>query len=547
MINLGRSTSEYETTDIKYLFEVPENYKELIKQEKWLIIGRKGSGKSTLVDYRKYYDEKAISYSIRPGNILANSILAIYSKITEKLTNGIKDISQIEFLEEEISMHISSVLNFLVYTKIMREVIDDKQNQYIDGCQKTIYDFLKNNDLISGSVLYRSIKFIRKATKGLKSIENLSSILEDTCEPSFEEAVDCFYEVLREQDKFILLYIDNIDDYGFDYSVRNRAFFNALVVTTMKINDVCLGEKVPFRVVLTIPSELYENTKLWNRDKIKNRRIYIRWNNPKKMKNLINKRIAVELNIKKNKPRYEGDIYSTSEGQTWSRFFPDNIYSKMGRKEETFKYLLRHTLYTPRTMLDICSAVLNAKEELGLTPEIMNDMSLTDETKLIQDVVEDESEEIADSVLDIFGKMYLNIRSLIFKFKSRPNIWTKMNFELFVRENCLGIVEDRTQYQKIINPDVVIDLLYRIGFVGFGSDTNIAPENCENYNLSFSYISKSRRHSNWDIAVISPIFYDYIGALPDQHVTIYPHKNLTLPPTTLKSIRNYDIARNCYC
>ena len=271
-------------------------------------------------------------------------------------------MDETEFLEESTSVHISNILDLIIHIDVMQKEIQEKQEKYLSNNEALIYEYLRNNDLISGSTIYKTLKYLRKITAGLKHIENLTNLLNES-EPSFESAQEAFYEYLKTSKKFITIYIDNIDDFGFDFSVRNRSFFNALLSTTMRINSDCMRRKIPFRVTLMVPSELYDTAVLWNRDKIKTRRIFLNWDTEEKIRNLVCKRIAIELNIKKSKPRYEGDIYSISKDQTWDRIFPEKIQNNVNKRENTLRFILRHSLYTPRTVLDICSAIINAKQD----------------------------------------------------------------------------------------------------------------------------------------------------------------------------------------
>jgi hypothetical protein len=542
MINLGRSVSEYEEQNIKYFFEIPPNYEEIISQEKWLIIGRKGSGKSTIIDYRTTNNHDTINICIRPGRKLTNIVLSVYNKVVHnvKTSDGIEQ----DHLEEEIALRMSSILHFLVHTEAMKSVVKDKENELLTDNSATIYNFLRNNKLIGGSTIFKSIKFIKTVTKGFKYIDNLSNVLDDCSDPTFEDAVDATYELLKDSQISVFVYIDNIDDYGFDYSVRNRAFFNALITCTMQINNDCLREKVPFRVILTIPTELFENTKQWNRDKIGDRSVYLRWNNEEKIRNLLSKRIAIELNVRKNKPRYTDDVFSISWDKTWEKIFPITISNKFDRSEETFIYLLRHTLYTPRTILNICSSILNHKVESGLSLDDSTGIDTSRYKNAIPQIVEEASIETSKSIIEIYDKMFNNIKKLLFKFKGRPNIWMLNSFEQFINSECIEVVSDRAKGFFLNDYITVSELLYKIGFIGFGYNTNIAPAGCEQYSLNFSYINSSRNNNACDIIVISPIFYDYIGIDPDEHSTIVPNKDLLLNPKTLKLIRSYNVIYN---
>lgn len=542
MINLGRSVSEYEEQNIKHFFEEPPNYEEMITQEKWLIIGRKGSGKSTIVDYRTSNNHGTINVCIRPGRKITNLILSVYNKVALNVKSS--DAIEHGHLEEEIALRMSSILHFLIHTEAMKNIIKGKENEFLTGNSKTVYEFLRKNDLIGGSTIFKSIKFIKTVTKGLKYIDNLANVLDDCSEPNFEDAVDATYELLKHTNNKVFVFIDNIDDYGFDYSIRNRAFFNALISSTMQINNDCLREKIPFRVILTIPTELYENTKQWNRDKIGDRSVYLRWNNEEKIRNLLSKRIAIELNVRKNKPRYSGDVFSIAWNKTWEKIFPNTIKNKFDRSEDTFTYLLRHTLYTPRTILSLCSAILNHKMESGCNLDELIGVDASKHSSAIPQIVEDASIEISKSIIDIYDKMFNDIKKLLFKFKGRPNIWLLNTFEQFINSECTDLVNDRGK-GKLLNDYIsVSELLYKVGYIGFGYNTNIAPPGCEQYSLNFSYINSSRNNNACDIIVISPIFYDYIGIDPDEHSTIIPNKELLLNPKTIRSLRSYNVKFN---
>ncbi len=540
-IDLGRSVAEYEGCNIHHFFEIPPNYKNIINKEKWLIVGRKGSGKSTLVDYRVSQNSDKKNICFRPGKKMANLVLSVYEGVSKKLKAD--DKIQADQIEEEISVRVSNIIHFIVHVEAMKSFILGKEDIFLTGKKAEFYTFLRKNNLIKKSAIYSSIKFIRKITKGLKYIDNLAGLLDDECDPGFDEVQEDFYEFLKEKNTPVFLYIDNIDDYGFDYSIRNRSFFNALVSTTMQINNDCIRDGIPFRVILTIPTELYDNTRLWNRDKVKDRSTHLTWNEKQPIKNLLCKRIAIELNVRKNKPRYCDDIFSISTEQTWDKLFPMTVLNKMNRSEDLFSYLIRHTLYTPRNMLSLCSEILNSRLKGGGT---LDDWEIFNNKEFLPKVVERESIDISKSILAMYEKMYKHINRMIQKLKGRPNIWLTQNFENFIENNLLNILEDRAKSEAITDKEILFEILYKMGLIGLGFNTHISPPSCENYELYFSYLNTSKSNNQSDIIVISPIFYDYIGINPDKLSVIVPDKNLLLNPKSIKAIRSYDHKVNFY-
>ena len=113
--------------------------------------------------------------------------------------------------------------------------------------------------------------------------------------------------------------------------------------------------------------------------------------------------------------------------------------------------------------------------------------------------------------------------------------------------NCLSIVKFRGSGTILDKDYMVIELLYQMGFIGFGNDTGVAPAGCEKYRLNFSYVrQQTKQLGKWDMCIISPIFYDFSDVNPDHLTLVLPHKTLLLKPKSVKAVRNYDAETNYY-
>ncbi|MCH9661757.1 MAG: hypothetical protein K0U54_12705 [Bacteroidetes bacterium] len=474
---------------------------------------------------------------------MASAVFNIYRALSRKFTNPI-DKHEAKVFEDEIKEQISTVLDFLLHITTMHSLVCRKHQRYLRGPEKDIYNFLKTNALIEGPIIFKGIKFLRKISDGLSQIEKITENLENLEGISYDTSVEKLYEFLKTRQEVFWLYVDNIDDYGFDYSIRNRAFYNALVAVTMRINDHATIEKIPFRIALAIPSELFENTILWNKDKVDGRTVYLNWDKPELVKSLVNKRIAIELNIKKSNPRWDGDKYSIANEHTWNRYFKPQIKNKVFQMEELFQYILRHSLYTPRTVLDLCSSIFNAKYSHDLNEEEFLNLSDEDESELVISCVEAQSIKITQSIINNFQLIFLGFEDLVALFRGRPNVWQKPQIEGFLRENGLGLVQDAGTKKIVNNEKRLIEILFQSGFIGMGQNTHAAPQNCQQYKLSFSYVKQVGIGERWDIAAISPIFYDYVGIKREPAIGIVPHKPLTLNPVSVEKLHRYNHTSN---
>jgi len=533
MVNLGRSISEYEEHEISFIFEHPQNYDEIVKDDRWILVGRKGSGKSSYIDFRVSEENGEIRDVIRPNDRLNKEVLSVHSSILAKFSGKAED----SVIEDEVKENLTVVLDFLINTAVMRKLIEGKSETYLNGSIASVYNFLVQNNLHEGSIVRKSIRLIHKLISQQRAVGNLVEALEESSETSYEDAVDGLHNYLCSEKIKFVLYVDGIDDFGFDYSIRNRALYNAMLATVMRINENSVLEKTPLRVLLAIPSELFETSVLWNRDKVYKKTAYLHWEDTTKVQNLVNKRIAVEIGRRKKQPRWKGDKYSISSEHTWDRFFPKIVYNKLGKKEELFEYILRHSLYTPRTVLDICTAILELADSKGIDISEIESMTGSKDYSLIAaEAIEQRSIHISRSVQDIFEKIYSGYAALLHIFNGASSGFRKNTLYEFIQDECCGVLTNNATKIPVIEPAEVLKILFRSGFIGLGRNTHDAPQNCEQYQLEFSYLRPVIMSDRWDIALISPIFYDFVGIKRDPITNVIPHKKLLIPPKSIKAL-----------
>ena len=536
MLDLGRSISEYERREISFIFELPVNYEEITQDDRWILVGRKGSGKSSYIDFRVSEKNNILKFAIRPTERLNREVLSVYTRISRAHKGDANGL----LVEEDVKAHLTVALEFLINTSIMRQVIDSRVEKVYQGDIATIYKFLVANGLHSGSIVRKALKIIRALSKN-DLIGDVATAVTDMSSESYEDALDALHDWIAESGQKIVLYIDGIDDYGFDYSLRYRALYNAMLSTTMRINELAIQERLPLRVLFAVPSELFENTVLWNRDKILKKTAYLHWDDKEKVQNLVNKRIAVELGRRKSKPRWKEDRYSVSSIHTWERYFPKYIYNKKGRQELLFEFILRHSMYTPRTVLDICTRVRDVIEiheysGIGLDETNMSGMK----SVRIVESVEEQSVQIARSIQDVFAKMFDGFDHLLHLFQGGPNGYRPEQLMKFLESNCCSTIKDVSSRKIVDDPKEVLSILFKSGFLGIGRDTHEEPPNCEQYRLEFSYVKPVNIYSRWDIAVISPVFYEFVGVKRSPITEVVPHDHLTLRPDAIKLLKRLE-------
>ena len=531
-IHLSKGISELEN-DVESVWEPPDIYDEVIKDNVWVVYGRKGSGKSHLIDFLKKDIKR---------NLKKESVFTIRPREDRLFQLVMTAINEVNYDDERLILeNIAASLEFVVTTLIMKEGCDVSGFLAPSSDRETIYNFLSANELIGGSIPKNAINFLAKLTGGqFKLIRNLADILNDNqASKGFSEAKTALWSILESVHGRYIICIDDIDEIGFSFSRIDRLFVNALIVMMLRFNFEFSKKHLPIRVLLTCPSELFFHSTLWGDDWVETKSRCLRWLHHDSIQKLVNKRIATELNIKKNNPASETDIYSDNTQSTWSKIFPTTIVNKTGRYESALKYILRHTFYTPRHILEICDKILHCLGDRGFVIKDLSSPTFSKEVwhAIFREKVEEYTYNIDSSFHKLYGKIYDEIDDVCYAFQSRPSMWTKVALGEFIERKNLKVI--RRETGKIYSGASLITKLQHLGFLGLGTQDLMSPPMSVSFNMRFSFLEKLPTQRPWELAVVSPIFYDPYGIRPVGNIQVVPHESITIPNSTWHEIMRY--------
>lgn len=534
MLNLGAAISEYEDKEmIPFLWEEPDKYNSIFENDVFIISGRKGSGKSTITDFREYFasaDEHVLI--IRPDE---------QDDLYDRLREIAEDLPYDQF---DLRQSLAKVFEFVAYLKSMKYIINGEKNRLLTGNLMIVYDYLEKNSLIDGSIVKRGLDVAAKVTKDFKYANRLFTLLENIPGPTFRKARQAFHDHIVNNKIFIRVFIDDIDGYGFEYNSRTKALAEGMIVAAMKTSTFCKKNGIGFRIIAAPPTELFDNSTFWNRDKITAKCVFIRWHNIQKLHDLVNKRISAELGFRKRKKKTIHDIFSTDLKYSWERVFKNYVQNRIGSSENTFEYVARHTFYTPRNILSTCQRILEYLEDMNYNLDTVQSVSDADWNEAVQESCEEKSNSMSDHIIKIFSNLVDGISDLLSKFEGRPNIWTKGALKGFLYEEGRDLLADR-QTGKKLSSDESLMVLYQMGFIGYAFRCQTAPTGCRYYDLFFSYLRWTLR-KRWEIAVISPVFYDNLRIHPLEKIVVKPHNQLRLNWNQHDRILSYSHATNAF-
>ncbi|MCG7910187.1 MAG: ATP-binding protein, partial [Candidatus Thiodiazotropha taylori] len=529
-IRLSRGIGEFERTQLNDYWEPPSLFSEVLDDRVWVIYGRKGSGKSTLVEYISSSIEDASTIIIRPRN----------SDLFRRILATLKNFKEDDRIAEE---SVSNLLEYIIYTSIMNHVVGAKTTWLPSSPLETIYNYLVQHKLNSGSVLRKAINLFKAANGELKLSPTFDGVL-DVVEGdvSYEDAVYALMEYMAENKRGVLVCLDDIDELGFNFSDYDRIFSNSILICVLRLNTRFIESKTKIRILLTIPSELYFHSSFWGGDWASHKSEYLAWPDGKALKRLVNKRIAIESNTKKHKPRFDGDKYSIDNEHTWKRVFPETLINQNGRRESSFNYILKHTFYTPRHLLGICDNILRNAGCDDLSE--LHNFTESNWNQVIKSSVQEFSMQIDHDLRGLFSRIYNGLEDILYAFRSRPSIWSRAQLFSYLNKTALSIT--RADTGEVYSGESLVEALYRIGFIGYGvlDMAGVNPGLVQAYRLHFSFIDKNQYRGGWDIAVISPIFYWSYGIREITTESVLPHQSLRISNKDAHSIMLYDHETN---
>jgi hypothetical protein len=190
------------------------------------------------------------------------------------------------------------------------------------------------------------------------STELIQQISSFPLNKQYELTQKSFFERLADNDHRIVIILDGFDLLKNDLAdpTSIQTMFAALVSAIQKMDS---SRSLPDQVEIKafIPHDQYLSTGLRDADKISEIHTQIRWTE-ETLKSLVSKRLRAQKNV--------GGL---SFGHIWREVFPLRIRnSHYGIEEDSFSYLVRHTMMRPRQMQMHLTELANSQKGSNIDP-----------------------------------------------------------------------------------------------------------------------------------------------------------------------------------
>ncbi len=299
---------------------------------KFLFLGYKGSGKSSLAEHLK----------LQKGPLFFPTVMNLvdfpYSSF-KKIVSG----------ESDPEGKFPTAWSWLLLLKIIRSLRDDNGSPSISERRFTqLIEKLTSMGLLDSDNLN---KIVTQSTKNSFRAQ-IPSLLEFGAEENYSSAelvlqvvIDLLKDVVNnfKTESHHLLIIDGLDDILSTKEVQYQSLA-ALVFQVNRLNQEFIANDAPIKILLLCRTELFERLPNANKNKIRqNSAEYLEWYNPSRGEKISNLWRLIDLRSK---------LFDPEIGSAVKEYFPISID---GAKAEDF--LLNLTRHTPRDLIQLLTNI----------------------------------------------------------------------------------------------------------------------------------------------------------------------------------------------
>lgn len=322
--------------------------------------------------------------------------------------------------------------------------------------------------------------------------------------PATAEVEDALIEagkVVSTSGKYVLVCIDGFDSIV-DHTAESRtAIFAGLIDAVYKSSrDPLLADAFCFKAFL--PQELADDAHsiVWDSDKHLLNTQYLRWGQTEFM-NCLKKRLITYSRSK-----------SSQFPDLWHECMPDKVKNEThGTEENSFTYLLRHTLHRPRQLLYHLQTIFDKWDETSASFRV--------DPSFIPQLVANTNYDLARGVVAQLEVRHVGLGAFLKSWASSPLTMTAGEFQTRL-SRMFGL-----QLPQEVN--TVFDDLYNFGIFGLAlrrPPIKEAPQTSFKFGFVGDRFSRNLHTGvrEDDVLALSPMFREYCGCMPSEYGIVMP-------------------------
>jgi energy-coupling factor transporter ATP-binding protein EcfA2 len=467
-----------------YFYEESRFNSEALDPEVYLIVGRRGSGKTSLTKYFNFQERFKNAHSIDVDEP------EIYQSILQKIGNS-------AYLSPDLAVNdVKKIWESLIWSIIF--------NFYADR------DPAINNGAIALGKKGKSLHMLRDVLSGLlnkyvdvngKVIGELTDLMTSA---AFTKAKAKVVEFTINEP--MLIAIDTFERYDRE-NVAMMTVTASLIQCANSFNISFANKGI--HVKAFVSAEIFPHIKeraITNTTKFIRHPLYLRWR-PKDLIRLISWRFYRYMLVNKIKlpfKKVNWDNFDDILQKMWYPFFGEKITNLRGREEKSFPYILRHTQMRPRQLVILCNAIARETQRSGKFPQFQS-------IQINKAIMQCEY-DLADEVLNSYDLIYPRVSDIAMALTNAPMVF---------KGNYLDQVAKKTSdvWAEGYSLSSFRRLVAELGIVG---KVRKKSEEAGIIEADFEYAMQDRLViTNEDECVIHPMFYSKLQVVKNGYV-VYP-------------------------
>lgn len=351
-----------ETIDDPYvsdvLFEEHNKLYDRITERPSIVLGRRGSGKTSFLQHLQYGDKYEVSVLIDTSDAFTKIIRSVQSTL---------DSDGFIFPED-----VAKLWHALFWMEISYEIhnIFPKATLKLDAFEKIFAIFDLKANMKPSAIIQTVLRVLKERSDGgnLGMAADVFFHLLDEKGTSLDELKDSCVTVLDGKKSRAIILLDSLESFELDIQPIQKAM-EGLFKAIGEFNVVRGRPEIRF----CLPSELYYVFVKLSKNRVKDfsQRMLLHWHSGELL-TLAAHRYKVYLNVHSigsDSIRSELNRIDVSGRRGAIKFFeqvfPDLIENNAGIKEKPVPYLLRHTQLLPRHILRYLTAIIKIDSKSG--------------------------------------------------------------------------------------------------------------------------------------------------------------------------------------
>lgn len=484
-----------------YFFKEAAFNEEALKPHIYWIIGRRGSGKSSLCQHFRNEQER-IGGKCRIFQDTAESqdLSALYIDVFEPLVNAGK------LVEEVIVQKLSEVWTFVIWAELFNAYKDT------DASISAAHKVHSSSNIITLLARLGKAWLEKYGDKGNRIADDLHTLMANSTIINGQKAI------LQQSKKTpMLIAFDTLERYSTAKDSPTMKGLAALAIAVNRFHQLHANSGIQIKVFfssevfLHVQESALTNTLKFH-DSSRNT-LYLHWR-PKSLLRLVCWKFYKSL-------QRQGELLAGSHGITekssyeeflekmWVPYFGATVVNGHGIEEPSFPYVLRHTQMRPRQLIVVCNAIARTSKETF--PRSTSDV--------IKTTIKEHELALANEVFNAYELIYPDVRrALMWAFDGCP-IFFEMShlrtiFSTFIQEWS----------DKSYPLSKFVQLVSELGIVGRAQGGTSACEKSHSIiEAEFEYARKGRLNLRQkEFCVVHPIFFHTLNIdLSSKHV-VYP-------------------------